>query len=120
MCTVSIWRNATLSGALARTLRYSCAWYTMTGAAERRLAALREHLRSDTTKTLVEQAATEGLGSVSLADHGNERCEGDALSQEPTSASSGLQREIQLLLEHDSHAEREKLKELCRGELFTP
>lgn len=39
----------------------------------------------------------------------------------PTSAVGGqVQHEIQMLLEHDSHAERQKMKDLMNSDLFTP
>lgn len=40
----------------------------------------------------------------------------------PTSftSSSSVQREIQLLLEHDSHAERQAMKDLMKDDLFIP
>lgn len=43
-----------------------------------------------------------------------------SLSLEPTSAAGGVEAELQRLLEHDSYAERERMKELTRQELFTP
>lgn len=46
-----------------------------------------------------------------------------ALSLEPTAstATSALQHELQMLLEHDSHAERQRMKELmATGDLFVP
>lgn len=45
---------------------------------------------------------------------------GDAgLEAQPTSTPA-VQRELQLLLEHDSHGERAKMKDLLNTELFVP
>lgn len=42
------------------------------------------------------------------------------LAPNPTSAAPGVQGELQRLLEHDSHGERQRMKDLMRDPLFTP
>lgn len=66
----------------------------METSTSRRVAALRQQL--------APSEPTREMAGLSLA---------------PTSA---VQHELQLLLEHDSHAERERMKALMAGELFVP
>lgn len=83
--------------------------------AEKRISLLGQHFVPDRVS---EQAVggpdgrSEGLdGSMS------------GLSLETTSAGdAALQQELQLLLEHDSHVERQNMKDLIarNSELFTP
>ena len=48
-------------------------------------------------------------------------CTLGVLSMEPTAAAaSGVQRELQLLLEHDCHAERDDMKRRLDTELWVP
>ena len=44
----------------------------------------------------------------------------ESLQASPTAAVSGPQAELQALLEHDSHRERQAMKDLMRDPLFTP
>lgn len=83
--------------------------------AEKRLSLLGQHL---VPGKVSEQAAGAPDGT-------SEGLEGamSGLSLAPTSAGdAALQQELQLLLEHDSHAERQNMKDLIarHSELFTP
>ncbi|KFM25759.1 Acyl-coenzyme A oxidase 2, peroxisomal [Auxenochlorella protothecoides] len=56
-----------------------------------------------------------------LAQHLGDPGGAGALTRALTSAAGGqVQHEIQMLLEHDSHAERQKMKDLMNTDLFTP
>ena len=74
----------------------------MTDASARRIAVLGTHLSAVPSDT--EDAPA--LDGVSLST--------------TAAASGGVQAELQHLLEHDSHAERAKMKDLLRQELFVP
>ena len=74
----------------------------MTDTSARRVAVLATHFSAAGSDT----ADVSQLDSLSL--------------QSTAAASSGVQVELQHLLEHDSHKERAKMKDLLRQELFVP
>ncbi|KAL4447754.1 hypothetical protein ABPG75_004973 [Micractinium tetrahymenae] len=83
--------------------------------AEKRLSLLGQHL---VPEGVSERAAGASEGTCEGLD-----AAASCLSLEPTSAGdAALQKELQLLLEHDSHAERQNMKDLIarHSELFTP
>lgn len=79
----------------------------MDATSSRRLAALGGHLVS-------ASAVSEGGGAVV-----NEQMAGLGLN-DTAATGSGVQQELQRLLEHDSFEERRRMKELMKSELFIP
>ena len=86
--------------------------------AQRRLESLAAHLAASSL-----EGGPPGGAPASEACPGSADVEGAGLWASPTAATggaSGVQRELQLLLEHDCHTERENMKTLLDTELFVP
>ena len=87
---------------------------TNQAASDHRLQVLGRHLIHTDTALSTEEHPGQPTDTDSTIRHSL-----NALSVQPT-AAGGVQRELQLLLEHDCHAERDDMKRRLDTELFVP